>query len=230
MSSDLAAGSIRLTAIRRMIAEKMHASLRDSAQLSYHADLDATLMVAARQAWRARGTQVGYEDLVAKVLVGCVAEHPQFNAIIDGAEARFEPRVHVSMAIALPGALVAPAVFDVQDKSVAEIAVARQDLVERARLGRLTIPEMTGGTITLSNLGVTRVRHFTPILNAPQMAILGFGQIAARPWVDGDGQLCVRKVMGISLTTDHRFVDGDPSARFLSDLCERLERDVPLPD
>ena len=227
MSGEPGNDSIRLTAVRRMIAEKMHASLQSSAQLSYHADVDATALVQARTAWRERGVGVGYDDLLAKVVAAVVVSHPQFNAIIDGDTARFGSRVHVSVAIAMPGALVAPAIFDVGDKSVPEILQARQDLIERARLGKLTIAEMTGGTITLSNLGQSRVRHFTPILNAPQMAILGFGQIALRPWVDASGQLCVRPVMGVSLTTDHRFVDGEPSAKFLTDVCERLEQAVP---
>ena len=227
MSSEPENDAIRLTAVRRMIAEKMHSSLQTSAQLSYHADVDATTLVHARAAWRERGIGVGYDDLLAKVIADVVPKHPQFNAIIDGDEAKFEARVHVSVAIALPGALVAPAIFDVQQKSIPEILTARQDLIERARLAKLTIAELTGGTITLSNLGQSRVRHFTPILNAPQMAILGFGQIAPRPWVDVAGQLCVRPVMGVSLTTDHRFVDGEPSAQFLTDVCERLERAVP---
>jgi pyruvate/2-oxoglutarate dehydrogenase complex dihydrolipoamide acyltransferase (E2) component len=227
MSPEPKTDSIRLTAVRRMIAEKMHASLHTSAQLSYHADVDATALVQARAAWRERGVGVGYDDLLAKVIADVVPLHPQFNAIIDGDTANFESRVHVSIAVALPGALVAPAIFDVDQKSIPEILEARQDLLERARLGKLTIAEMTGGTITVSNLGQSRVRHFTPILNAPQMAILGFGRIAPRPWVDAAGHLCVRQVMGVSLTTDHRFVDGEPSARFLSDVCERLEQAVP---
>ena len=111
-----------------------------------------------------------------------------------------------------------------------EIASKREDLVARAKINKLSIQELTAGTISISNLGLTRVRHFTPILNYPQMAIIGLGQIARRPWVATDGEtLTVRPVMGLSLTVDHRAIDGAPAGDFLSALAKKLETELALP-
>ena len=129
----------------------------------------------------------------------------------------------MSVAIALPNGLVAPAIFDVHAMSVPEIAAARQDLIARARAAKLTVRELTGGTFTVSNLGASRVRFFTPILNYPQVAIVGLGQIAQRPWVCDDGTVAARPVIALSLTSDHRFIDGEPSAAFLTTLCRLIE-------
>jgi len=219
---NTAAPPKKLSAMRSMIARKMVESLQNAAQISYHAELDARALVAARSAWRAKNPRISYEDIIIEVLVGVLRDHPLFNATFGNSELQVSDAVHVSVAIALPNALVAPAVFDAQSKSLAEIADARSDLVARARLNKLTLSEMTEGTITISNMGLSRTRFFTPILNVPQIAIIGLGQIVARPWVSDD-QLIIAPVMGLSLTTDHRILDGQPSGAFLTSLCEALE-------
>jgi len=158
----------------------------------------------------------------------CLAEQPSLNAVVDDHEARYCAVVHVSVAIALLLALVAPAVFDVQDKTVAQIAATRRHLVERAPGGKLTIPEMTGSTVTVTNRSLFRVQRFTPIIDTARLAIIGLGRIVPCPRVDGAGELAVRPVMGLSLTADHRFLDGEPSAAVPTALCERLEASLPL--
>jgi pyruvate dehydrogenase E2 component (dihydrolipoamide acetyltransferase) len=212
----------RLSAMRSMIARKMHESLQSTAQVTYHAELDARALLAARAAWRTLHPRISYEDLTIEVLARLVSRYPIFNGIFLNGELRLNKAVHVSIAIALPDALVAPVVFDCESRTLAEIASARVDLVTRANSNKLNMREMTGGTITISNMGMSRTRFFTPILNAPQIAILGLGQIAPRPWII-DGQLGVVPVMGLSLTTDHRIVDGSPSGEFLTALCKELE-------
>lgn len=214
---------LRLSGLRGMIAGKMRDSLQSTAQLSYFADCDAEALVAARGRLREAGLKVGYEDLVIAALARLLPRHPLLNGRLEGQEIQLSAAVHVSLAIALPGGLVAPALFDVAGLDLAAIAAARAALTERARAGKLTPCEMTGGTITLSNLGTTRVRHFTPILNRPQIALVGLGCIAPRPWVLADGSLGVRRVLGLSLTADHQVVDGQPAGAFLSDLCALLE-------
>jgi len=212
----------KLSAVRSMIARKMHESLQSTAQVTYHAEVDARALVAARAGWRTVHPRISYEDLTIGVLARLVSQYPIFNGAFLNGELRLSHAVHVSIAIALPDALVAPAVFDCESRTLAEIASARVDLVARAHSNKLSMREMTGGTITISNMGVSRTRFFTPILNAPQIAILGLGQIAPRPWIV-DGQLAVAPVMGLSLTTDHRIVDGSPSGEFLTALCKELE-------
>ncbi len=210
-------GPLRFTGIRGMIARRMKDSLAETAQLSFFADASVAPLLAAREAWKAAGHRIGIEDLVIHALARVVKAHALLNAHeIDG-EIVPQPRVNVGVAIAIPDALVAPCVFDCDRKGLQEIASERASLVERAPRNRLTVAEMSGGTITITNLGQTRVRHFTPILARPQTAIVGLGRISAA----GD--------MGLSLTVDHRAIDGWPAGQFLTDLCEALEGAHPLP-
>ena len=216
---------LRLTGIRGIIAQKMSESLQKTAQLSFFCDIDASALVAARNGWKAAGTKLGYEDLIIAALTAVVREFPLFNAVETERGVEPQEQIHVGCAIALPGALVAPAIFDASNLSLPEIAQRRADLVERARANKLTIAELTGATLTVSNLGLTRVEHFTPILSYPQQAIIGLGRMTPRPWVAPDGEtLVVRPVMGLSLTVDHRVIDGAPAGDFLTRLAEALER------
>jgi pyruvate dehydrogenase E2 component (dihydrolipoamide acetyltransferase) len=225
---------LRLSGVRGLIAQKMRESLHKTAQLSFFCDIDASALVQARADWKAVGLKVGYEDLVIRALADILPDFPLFNAIETAAGVEQHPAIHVACAIALPGMLLAPAIFDVAALSVDQIARAREDLVTRAKLNKLTVQEMTGGTITVSNLGLTRVRHFTPIINHPQQAIIGLGQIAPRPWVKADATSLVvapvvAPVMGLSLTVDHRVIDGAPAGEFLSALADALEHRVARP-
>jgi pyruvate dehydrogenase E2 component (dihydrolipoamide acetyltransferase) len=192
-------------------------SVQTTAQLSFFADADATALTEARRWWKDAGQKVGYEDLVIAALARVLPAFPLFNAHeIDGAVVP-QADINVGVAIGLPGALVVPCVFDCAAKSLPEIAAERASLVERAPINKLTVKEMSGGTISISNLGLTRVRHFTPVLNRPQTAIIGLGRIGR------DG------MMGLSLTVDHRAIDGQPAGEFLTALCEALEGAQPTP-
>ena len=208
---------LKFTGIRGLIARKMLESIQSTAQLSFFADADATALIAARAAWKAADQKIGYEDLIIHALAKILVRFPLFNAHeIDG-EVVPQSGINIAVAIGLPGSLVVPCIFDCAGKSLPEIATERASLITRAPLNKLTVKEMTSGTISLSNLGLTRVRHFTPILNRPQTAIIGLGRITA------DGEL------GLSLTVDHRAIDGAPAGDFLTALCEALEGPHPSP-
>jgi pyruvate/2-oxoglutarate dehydrogenase complex dihydrolipoamide acyltransferase (E2) component len=218
------AETVKLTGIRGIIAQKMAESVQKTAQLSFFCDVDASNLVAAREAWKGAGFKIGYDDLIAKALSFVLRDFPAFNGIESAAGVEVHDEVHVGCAIALPGALVAPAITNVERLTLPEIAEVRQDLVARARINKLTIAELTGATITLTNLGLTRVEHFTPILTYPQQAIVGLGRIAPKPWVDAiTNSVVVRPVMGLSLTVDHRTIDGAPAGEFLGALAATLE-------
>ncbi len=207
---------LKFTGIRGLIARKMHESLATTAQLSFFADADASSLTAARAAWKSAGHKIGYEDLVIHALARILPRFPLFNAHeIDGA-VQPQAAINIAAAISLPGALVAPCVFDCAAKDLPTIAAERASLVARAPINKLTVKEMSGGTISISNLGLTRVRHFTPILNRPQTAIIGLGRIA-------------NGTLGLSLTVDHRAIDGAPAGDFLTALCEALEAPHPHP-
>lgn len=206
-----------------MIADKMCASLQSMAQLTYHCECNAELLVNERAALKEQGSNVSIEDLLIKAVSETLIDFPAFNSVLQRKEGTIVQSHNISIAISLDEALVAPTIFGVNAKSKEQICIDRKDLINRARKGNLTIPEMTGGSFTVSNLGLRRIHYFTPIINAPQVAILGVGRIEKKPWVNSDDKIIVAPVMGLSLTTDHRIVDGDPSGEFLSCLCDRIE-------
>lgn len=213
----------RIQGVRAAIARRMMDSLRDAAQLTYFDDADVTRALTQREGWKAAGQRIGIEDMVIAAIALAVRKFPDFNATVEDDMFRVLPNVDVSVAISTPAGLMTPVVRDVQAASLVEIAERRRDLVTRAMEGRLKVSEMKGGSFTISNLGLTRVRHFTPILNRPQVALLGIGRITDMVGLDAGGTLSNRKLMGLSLTADHRVIDGEPSGRFLACLCEELE-------
>ena len=225
MSDNEITNAIPLKGLRGMIASNMRRSLDEAAQLTHHAECELDSLLSYKETLAASGTRVSIEDLLADCVVKTLEKHPGLNGRLEEKEIRHYRNVHLGFAIALPGdKLIAPVVFDANEKTLAERAEARKSMLERARSGDLSVPEMTAGTFTLSNLGRSRVRFFTPIINLPQLAILGIGETYRRPVENSAGQWETRRFMGLSLTFDHRAVDGGPAAEFLTDLCEVIER------
>lgn len=217
---------VPLRGIRGMIADRMVKSLQEAAQLTHHATADASQLVATKAAAEAAGMKLSIEDLLMARTVSALRRHPGINGKVEAKEVHLSGAIHLGVAIALPGnLLVAPAIFDAQDKSVAQLREARRDLAARARANKLSVTEMTGGTFTVSNLGLTRVEHFTPIIASPQIAILGIGRLIERPVRGEGGEITWRSAVGLSLTFDHRAIDGAPAADFLTDLCDIIETD-----
>lgn len=223
MSEAIQPKGERLGGVRGVIAQRMMESLSGSAQLTYFADADVTDLLARRAEWKAQGQAIGLEDCVIAALAAVLPEFPDFNAWLDDSVLTRVSQLDVSVAISAPSGLMTPVVRGADALGLSEIAANRRDLVDRALSARLKVSEMKGGTFTISNLGLTRVRHFTPILNRPQVALLGLGRIEDVGQRGGDGELVWRKQMGLSLTADHRVLDGDPSGRFLTALCAALE-------
>ncbi len=218
---------VPLRGARGMIADKMSASLREAAQLTHHARADMTALLAAKAQFKSEGVSLSVEDLLMGAVVRTLKHHPDINGRVEDREVHLSDAVDLGVAIALPGNLLAaPAIFGADRKSLPELRAARRDLVERAKTNKLTVPEMTGGTFTISNLGLSRVEQFTPIINTPQIAILGIGRTVDTPVRDGD-DLVWRPYAGLSLTFDHRAIDGAPAAAFLTDLCTAIEEFVP---
>lgn len=218
---------VPLRGVRGMIADKMSASLREAAQLTLHARADMSELLTAKAALAKAGTRASVEDLLMAVLVQVLKQHTNINGTVHGREVHLSAQVDLGVAIALPGNLLAaPAIFDAGSKSLSELRSARQDLVARAKVNKLTVAEMTGGTFTVSNLGLSRVEQFTPIINTPQIAILGVGRLVETPVRAGDN-LVWHPFAGLSLTFDHRAIDGAPAAEFLTALCEAVERYSP---
>ncbi|SMX30094.1 Dihydrolipoyllysine-residue succinyltransferase component of 2-oxoglutarate dehydrogenase complex [Pelagimonas phthalicica] len=218
---------VPLRGARGMIADKMTASLQEAAQLTHHARADMTALLAAKARLKSEGTALSVEDLLMGAVIRTLKKHPDINGRVQGREVHLSETVDLGVAIALPGNLLAaPAIFGAESMSLAELNAARRDLVQRANTNKLTVPEMTGGTFTISNLGLSRVEQFTPIINTPQIAILGIGRSVETPVRDGDS-LIWKPYAGLSLTFDHRAIDGAPAAAFLTDLCAEIEDFAP---
>jgi pyruvate dehydrogenase E2 component (dihydrolipoamide acetyltransferase) len=214
---------IPLKGMRGMIASKMMESLSSSAQLTHLAECDASGLLAMKARVSSPDVKVSVEDLLVDAVIQCLQRHPGLNGYLQNGEIQLKNEISVAVAVALPGdLLVAPAILNAGAMTLAERCAKRRDLVDRAKVNKLSVKEMTAGTFTISNIGLTRVRFFTPIINVPQLAILGVGETAERPWVV-NGRVEVRPVMGLSLTFDHRAVNGAPAGAFLTDLCAVIE-------
>lgn len=219
--------TLPITGVRKMIARKMMESLATTAQLSFSARIDATHLVATRKAWKAAAVDAGYEDLLLVAIRDTLIEHPRFNATATADSLQIYDEVRISVAMAVGDSLVAPALPDLRGLALPEVVSARRALAKRAQEGKLTVEEMSFGTFTISNLGTTRVEHFTPILNGGQVGILGVGRISPSVFIGDNGKVGVRSELGLSLTTDHRVIDGAPSGAFLSALAQRIECTLP---
>jgi len=216
--------TVPLVGIREMIAQKMVQSLQVAAQVTLHGSADATALLARKAALAAAGEKVSVEDLLMFCLINALKRHPEINGTLTGRELRLSSSVDLCVAISLPeGVLVAPAIFGAGEMSVAELRAARHDLAARAQTNKLSVTEMTGGTFTISNLGLSRVEHFTPILNTPQIGILGIGRMLERAVKSASGEVAFRPHIGLSLTFDHRAISGAPAGDVLSDICAAIE-------
>lgn len=218
----------RLKPVRAMIANRMKASLEASAQLSYFADADITALLRSRLEWKKAGHSIGIEDCVIAALSRVFREFPEFNATLSEGMVTVSPVQDIAVAISTDNGLMTPVVRNVETLSLKEISEHRRDLVQRGRSSALKVSEMKGGSFTVSNLGLARVKHFTPILNHPQVALLGLGQIEDRYRPEGSGW-ARSQIMGLSLTADHQWLDGEPCSRFLEGLCDALENFIPNP-
>jgi len=215
--------SIPLTGIRGLIAERMAASHGQTAPVTLTSEADASALVELRGHLAADGVQAAYNDLLLYFLARALREHPRLNASLDGDTIRVWRRIDIGLAVDTERGLLVPVVRDVGSKGVTQLAAETVALAERARAGKCAPDELRGGTFTLTNLGMFGVDAFTPLINLPETAILGVGRIKARPVVVGD-QIIARQTVWLSLTFDHRLVDGGPAARFLQRVVQLLER------
>lgn len=217
--------------IRRIIAQRMAESARTAAPVTLTTEADATDLVRLREQLKKdrAGTNVvipSYNDLFAKAVAAALQNHPELNASIREDRIISHASVSVGIAVDTERGLLVPVIHEVQNKSLGQIARESAPLIERARAGRATLEDLSGGTFTITNLGVYEIDAFTPIINLPEGAILGVGRIVAKPVVldEVTETIGVRKMVALSLTFDHRLVDGAPAARFLQDLKRLIER------
>jgi pyruvate dehydrogenase E2 component (dihydrolipoamide acetyltransferase) len=211
-----------MSAVRKVTARRMSASARTTAPASLTVRVDMSHAVLAQQRARSAGVPATLTHLVMLATAKALAGHPGLNGFYVDDEVLGAATVDLAVATDVDGDLYVPVVRDAAPLGLRELVEAARAAVERARSGSLDASDIAGGSFTISNLGMFGVESFTPIINAPQIAILGVGATADE-LVVVDGQARVRPVLRLSLTFDHRAVDGAPAARFLADLRRHLE-------
>lgn len=213
----------KLTLIRRRIAESMHKSLSEMAQLTHHSSADATAIQAYRARMKAEGVNITLNDMILYAVSRVLKEHPDMNAHFLGDKMRRFHSVNLGMAVDTDRGLMVPTLFGADRLTLPELGKAAKELAEKCRNGAVSPDALSGGTFTISNLGVLGVELFTPVINPPQTGILGVCSIIDRPRRGASGYLEIYPALGLSLTYDHRAVDGAPASRFLRDICRALE-------
>ena len=210
--------------IRKVIADRMMQSLGNTAQLTLHAVFDVTAAQAFRKARKESGEpKVSLNDVISHALIHTLLRHPDLNAHFLGNRiARFE-KVSLGIAVDTTRGLMVPVLSEACCLSLDNLSSGIRGLAEECREGTIQPDQLTGGTFTLTNLGMLGVDHFTPVLNVPEVAILGVGGISIRPVRGEAGEVNFVDSIALSLTMDHQAIDGAPAARFLKDLVETLE-------
>jgi pyruvate dehydrogenase E2 component (dihydrolipoamide acetyltransferase) len=211
-----------LHGMRKSIAERMFKSLQSTAQLTITSEVDVTPLVARREQLKTQ-FNLTYTDMLIEAVAGALVAHPRLRATVEGDVIQQHDDVNVAIAVALDEGLIVPVIRHADQKSLQQIAEESRALAEKARAGRLDVDDVSDGIFTITNLGMYGIDAFTPIINQPQVAILGVGRIVQKPAVQ-DGRIAVRSLMVLSLTFDHRIVDGAPAAAFLQDVAARLSR------
>ncbi len=220
---------VPLAGMRRIIAERMSRSVREAPQFTVSIDVEmgrAMAIVEDLAAWAERegGPRVTLTALLVKACAWALRRHPALNATLEGEEILEWEDVNIGVAVAVPEGLVVPVIPEADRRGVWEIARMLEEKVGRAREGRLRPEDVQGGTFTLSNLGMYGIDRFTAILNPPQAGILAVGRVAKRPVVGEGDEVVVRPVATLTLTADHRVIDGAQAAQFMDDLRWVLER------
>ncbi len=212
------ADRVAFRGVRKVIAERMHQSLHASAQITIAAEADVTPATEFRTRMT-REFDFSYTDMMIHSVARALMRHPRINARLDGAEIALNATANMGIAVALDEGIIVPVVNRAESKSLREIALESRALGEKARSGHLKLEDVSGGTFTITNLGMFGIDSFTPILNPGETGILGVGRIVEKAAVF-DGAIAKRAMLWLSLTFDHRVIDGAPAAEFLRTVIE----------
>jgi pyruvate dehydrogenase E2 component (dihydrolipoamide acetyltransferase) len=215
--------AIPFSGVRKIIAERLSESnlTKPAAALTLHADAGAILE------WRSQlkkaGIIVGYNEMLALIVSRALRAHPMINSVLSGNEIRLLKDINVGIAVDTEKGLMVPVIRNTDRKSLGEIGKDFTDAVARVKAGSATSADLTGGTFTITNLGMYEIEQFTPIINPPECCILAVGAIVRQAVPDEDDKIVVRSRMQLTLAFDHRMVDGAPAAKFLQTVKHMIE-------
>lgn len=215
--------SITLTGHRKVIADRLSLSARTAVHVPITMEVDMTAATKLMSDLQDAGTKISFTDLIVKSVAMALAEFPRLNSLLLGEELRIMDEVNIGLAVGLEDTLLVPVIKNANRLSLAEISKISMDLIERARNHLLTTREMSGGTFTVSNLGMFGdVTLFAPVINPPETAILGVGRATPKP-IAIDGTIAVRSMMTLTLVFDHRVTDGVHATKFLQRVKESIQ-------
>jgi pyruvate dehydrogenase E2 component (dihydrolipoamide acetyltransferase) len=215
---------IPLTGVRGTVSSRMAESARATARVTLFREVNATALIDLRRHFQTQGVSASYNDLLVRVCTSALRAHPAANARLADDRIEYVDSIHIGIAVDTERGLVVPVIRDADTLTIPQIAAASARLIRAARAGRNQPDDLSGGTFTVTNLGMFGVEGFTPVINLPECCILGVGRIARKPVVvDDDDAISVQPMMTISLVFDHRVIDGAPAARFLDRIAESIE-------
>lgn len=218
-----------LSPMRRAIAKNMMQSYFSRPVVTYSMEADCTEVLKIRrelnEEYETKGVKVSVNDILLKAAACALKKNPEINVSLEGNDILYHKEINIGMAVAVPGGLVVPVLKNTDRKAFDEVAQETRKFIDRAAAGMLTGDEMTGGTFTVSNLGSRGINMFTPIINGGEAAILGVGAIQEKP-VAVNGAVEIRPMMVLSLTADHRLIDGAVAADFLGEVKHILEKPI----
>ena len=212
-----------LSRMRRVISQRLTASFTSTPHFYVTVSADMTAIETVRSELKARSEQVSVTDFLVKAVAETLVEFPDCNSWTDGTTVTPHSGIHVGIAVALEGGLVVPVIRDADQLSLSRISVMTKELVEKAKGGTLKPEEMSGSSFTISNMGMLHVENLTAIINPGESAILAVGSASPQP-VAVAGSVEIRPMMKMTLSADHRLVDGALAARFVNKIKERLEK------
>ncbi len=228
LSATRAGGQrISLSGRRRVIAERLADSHRQTVPVTLTSQVDATNLVSLRQQFKAAGETLipAIHDIIAKLVAGCLRQELRLAGRWDGDAIvlPYDNEIHIGLAVDTPEGLIVPVLRNVVNETLLSLAAESSRIIRKSRAGRLSGAEMQGAVFTITNLGSFGIDTFTPVINLPETAILGLGAIRKLAVVASDDRIEVRPMMTLSLTFDHRAIDGAPAAKFLQSLVAAIE-------
>lgn len=213
---------VPIKGIRKAIFDNMMTSLHSTAQANHRMKVDMSEATRLRNKYKDAGIKINFTDILVKTVSAALIKHPNVNSCVDGNNIVMKHYVNMGIAVAVPNGLIVPNIKNAEYLSLTEINEAVKDLAAKARDGKLTPDEYKNGTFTITNLGMYDVDEFTAVINYPESAILAVGKITDTP-VAINGAVEIRPILTLSLTYDHRIIDGAPAAEFLKEIKTLLE-------
>jgi pyruvate dehydrogenase E2 component (dihydrolipoamide acetyltransferase) len=211
-----------LSKMRQIIAQRLTHSVVTQPHFYVTVSVDVTDLMAYRNQLKAAGGSYTLTDFISQAVVLCLVEFPIVNSSTDGKSTRWHSRVNLGLAVSIEGGLVVPVIRHAGQLTFAEISARSRQLAEKARAGKLAPDEMTGGTFSISNMGMLDVENFSAIINPGEGAILAVASARKQPVVIND-QVVVRQMMKMTLSVDHRLIDGAQGAQFVNAVKAKLE-------